>query len=109
MADVMPYLEQIRAKFDDPMLQEKMKGFTKSLQFVFTDTGKTYLMNIMDGKNATLKEEKLEKPDIQVTWSSDTFVGIQEKKVNATTAFMTGKVKIKGSMDDLMKLQKVMM
>jgi putative sterol carrier protein len=109
MADVVPYLEQIRAKFDDPMMQEKMKGFTKTLQFVFSDTGKTYLMNIQDGKCQTVKEEKLEKPDIQVTWSSDTFVGIQEKKVNATTAFMSGKLKVKGSMDDLMKLQKVLM
>jgi len=109
MADVMPYLEQIRAKFDDPTMQEKMKGFTKTLQFNFSDTGKTFVMTITDGKSATLKEEKLEKPDIQVTWSSDTFVGIQEKKVNATTAFMSGKLKVKGSMDDLMKLQKVMM
>lgn len=109
MADVVPDLEKIRAKFDDPMTQEKMKGFTKTMQFVFTDLGKTYLMSINDGKTAVLEEKKLEKPDIQITWSSDTFTGIQAKTVNATTAFMTGKLKVKGAMDDLMKLQKILM
>lgn len=105
----MPYLEKIRAKFDDPITQEKMKGFTKTLQFVFTDLGKTYVMSIQDGRTATLEENKLEKPDVQITWSSDTFTGIQDKTVNATTAFMSGKLKVKGAMDDLMKLQKIMM
>ncbi len=109
MADVMPYLEKIRSKFDDPAIQEKMPGFTKTIQFVFTDTGKTYVMSIQDGKTALLEEKKLEKPDIQITWASDTFTGIQDKTVNATTAFMSGKLKVKGSMDDMMKLQKVMM
>jgi putative sterol carrier protein len=109
MADVMPYLEKIRAKFDDPMVQEKMTGFTKSIQFVFPDLTKTYLMSIQNGKNATLEEKALEKPDIMITWSSEVFKGIQDKTVNPTTAFMSGKLKVKGSMDDLMKLQKFMM
>ena len=109
MADVAPYLEQIRAKFDDPTTQEKMKGFTKTIQFAFTDLGKTYVLSVQDGKTATVEEKKLEKPDIQISWSSDTFAGIQDKTVNATTAFMSGKLKVKGSMDDMMKLQKVMM
>ena len=109
MADVMPHLEKIRAKFDDPTVQEKMKGYTKSIQFVFPDLSKTYLLSIQDGKNATLEEKALEKPEIAITWASDVFVGIQEKTVNPTTAFMSGKLKVKGSMDDLMKLQKFMM
>jgi putative sterol carrier protein len=109
MVDVVPYLEKIRGKFDDPTTQDKLKGFTKTIQFVFTDLGKTYVMSIQDGKTATVEEKKLEKPDIQVTWASDTFTGIQDKTVNATTAFMSGKLKVKGSMDDMMKLQKIMM
>lgn len=109
MADVMPYLEKIRAKFDDPIMQEKMKGFTKTLQFVFTDLGKTYVFSIQDGKTASLEEKTLEKPDMQVTWSSDVFTGIQDKTVNATTAFMSGKLKVKGNMNDMMKLQNIMM
>lgn len=109
MADVVPYMEKIRAKFDDPVTQEKMKGFTKTLQFVFTDLGKTYVLSITDGKSATVEEKTLEKPDMQVTWTSDTFTGIQDKTVNATTAFMSGKVKVKGSMNDMMKLQNILM
>ena len=109
MVDVLPDLEKIRGKFDDPTVQEKMTGFTKAIQFVFPDITKTYVLSIQNGKNATLEEKALEKPDIMITWASDVFLGIQNKTVNPTTAFMSGKLKVKGSMDDLMKLQKFMM
>ncbi len=109
MTEVMPYLEKIRAKFDDPVVQEKMTGFSKTIQFVFPDLTKTYLLDIKEGKQATLEEKALEKPDITLTWPSDVFTGIQDKTVNPTTAFMSGKLKVKGNMEDLMKLQKFMM
>jgi putative sterol carrier protein len=109
MADVLPYLEKIRAKFDDPAIQEKMNGFSKSLQFVFPDLNESYVLTIKDGKTAVLEKKALEAPEIAITWSSDTFVGIQDKSVNPTTAFMSGKLKVKGPMEDLLKLQKFMM
>lgn len=109
MVDVLPHLEKIRAKFDDPVVQEKMSGFTKTLQLVFPDISETYVLAVKDGKDATLEKKSVEAPDMQITWSSDTFVGIQDKSMNPTNAYMSGKLKVKGSMDDLMKLQKFMM
>jgi len=109
MADVLPYLEKIRSKFDDPVIQEKMNGFSKSLQFVFPDLNESYVLTIKDGKTAVLEKKALEAPEIAITWSSDIFVGIQDKSVNPTTAFMSGKLKVKGPMEDLLKLQKFMM
>jgi putative sterol carrier protein len=109
MTDVLPYLEKIKGKFDDPLVQEKMTGFTKSLQFVFPDLSETYVLTIENGKTAVLEKKTLEAPDIAITWNSDVFTGIQDKTVNPTNAFMSGKLKIKGNMEDLMKLQKFMM
>lgn len=109
MTDVLPYLQKIQAKFDDPLVQEKMAGFSKTLQFVFPDLNETYLMTIKDGKTVTLEKKGMETPDMAITWTSDVFAGIQDKTVNPTNAFMMGKLKVKGSMEDLMKLQKFMM
>lgn len=109
MTDVLPYLEKIKGKFDDPIIQEKMSGFSKTLQFVFPDLNENYVLTIQDGKTAVLEKKSLENPDIAITWASDVFAGIQDKAVNPTTAFMSGKLKVKGNMEDLMKLQKFMM
>jgi putative sterol carrier protein len=63
----------------------------------------------VNGTSATLSQETLEKPDIVVTISTDILAGIMDKKVNGTTAYMTRKLQVKGAMEDLMKLQKIMM
>jgi putative sterol carrier protein len=41
--------------------------------------------------------------------TSDVLAGIMDKKINGTTAYMQRKIQVKGAMEDLMKLQKIMM
>lgn len=109
MADIKPYLQKMVDRFANPSVQASLKGFTKTLQFKFTDTNESWLLRAVDGKEATLSQEALEKPDILVTISTDILAGIMDKKVNGTTAYMTRKLQVKGAMEDLMKLQKIMM
>jgi len=109
MADVKPYLQKMVERFANPSVQASLKGFTKSVQFKFTDTNEAWLLKTVDGKEAALTQEALEKPDILVTISTDILAGIMDKKVNGTTAYMQRKIQVKGAMEDLMKLQKIMM
>jgi len=101
-------LERVKAKFSDPNLKEKFKDFTKKLQFSFTDISVNYYFDVVNGQVKTLKEGKIDNPDIQVSMKTDTFIGILDKKINPATSYMTGKIKVKGSMGDLIKLQKIM-
>jgi len=50
----------------------------------------------------------LEGADCQMTLSSDLFKDMMAGKANSTTAFMMGKLKIKGDMKAAMKLEKLM-
>ena len=109
MADIKPYLQKMVERFANPAVQASLKGFTRTLQFKFTDTNESWLIKAVDGKEASLSQEAVEKPDILVTISSDILAGIMDKKVNGTTAYMQRKIQVKGSMEDLMKLQKIMM
>jgi putative sterol carrier protein len=109
MANVLPYLEKMRDRFNDPVIQQKYKGFTKTLLFDFPDLKETYVLTVTDGMNPVLEKKTIPTPDISMIWSSDVFVGIQEKTVNPTSAYMSGKLKVKGKMDDLMKLQSILM
>ena len=107
--DIKPYLQKMVDRFADPGVQAALKGFTKNLQFKFTDTKEDWVLRSVNGTSATLSQETLEKPDIVVTISTDILAGIMDKKVNGTTAYMTRKLQVKGAMEDLMKLQKIMM
>jgi len=78
------------------------------MQFIFTDLNTSYIMDVVNGEARSLKEESIEKPDIMVTIKSDFLLGILDKKMNPVTSYMTGKIKIKGAMSDLLKLQKIM-
>jgi putative sterol carrier protein len=107
--DIKPYLQKMVDRFANPSVQASLKGFTKTLQFKFTDTKEDWVLRAVNGTTATLSQETLEKPDIVVTISTDILAGIMDKKVNGTTAYMTRKLQVKGAMEDLMKLQKIMM
>ena len=107
--DIKPYLQKMVDRFANPSVQASLKGFTKNLQFKFSDTKEDWLIRAVNGNSATLSQEALEKPDIIVTISTDILAGIMDKKVNGTTAYMQRKIQVKGSMEDLMKLQKIMM
>ncbi len=109
MTDIQPYLKKIMERFATPAIQASLKGFTKSLQFKFTDTADSWLIRTVDGKEAVLTQEVIEKPDILVTMTTDLLAGIMDKKTNPTAAFMQRKIQVKGAMEDLMKLQKIMM
>lgn len=109
MADILPYLQKMVDRFKDPALQASLKGYTKTLLFKFTDTNEDFLMKIVDGASATVAKETLEKPDLTVTSTTDILAGIMDKKINAMSAYMGRKIQTKGAMDDLMKLQKLML
>jgi putative sterol carrier protein len=109
MADVKPYLQKMVDRFADPGVQAALKGFTKTLQFKFPDTNESWVLRSVEGTSATLTQEAVEKPDILVTMATDILTGIMDKKINGTTAYMQRKIQIKGAMEDLMKLQKLMM
>ncbi len=109
MADIKPYLQKMVDRFADPGVQTALKGFTKTLQFKFTDTNEMWLIKATDGCAAELSQGTVEKPDVLITSTTDILSGIMDKKVNGTTAYMQRKIQVKGAMEDLMKLQKLMM
>ena len=101
-------ITKLRQKLSDPSILQSLKGFSKSVQFSFTDIKETYGLVIKDGVVASLERKKPSKADIEVTVANSLMESIMEKTANPITAYMSGKLKIKGSMDDLMQLQKLM-
>jgi putative sterol carrier protein len=108
MADIVPYLERIRARFEQPETRAAFQGFARTIQFNLTDLKRDFVLDIAQDGSATLKEEAMSAPDITVTTSSDTLAGVLDRKVNPELAFLTRKIKVSGKMEDLLKLQKLL-
>lgn len=108
MADIVPYLERIQARFEQPETQKAFQGFARTLQFVFPDLRRNFVLSIAHDGSAALTEESLPRPDITVTTNSDTLAGVLDRTVNPELAFITRKLKVTGKMEDLLKLQKIL-
>ncbi len=108
MTDIVPYLERIRARFDQPDIQASFQGFSKTLQFIFPDLQRNFVLHIAENGTATMAEETIPQPDVKVISTSDLLAGIMDRTINPIQAYITRKLKVTGNMDDLMRLQKIL-
>ncbi len=106
--EIEDVLNLIKAKFDDPKLKPRFTSFSKNMQFAFTDLNTSYLMRVVNGEVQSLAEENIPEPDILVTIEAGVLINIINKKMNPMKAYSTGKLKAKGKLTDLLKLQKLL-
>jgi putative sterol carrier protein len=84
--------------------QSKTAGMNNSYLFDIDGAGK-WKVDVQDG---SVKVTEGEQPaDVTITASEETFDKIVNGEQNATSAYMTGKLKVKGDMGAAMKLQKL--
>ena len=84
--------------------ESKLAGMSNSYLFDIEDEGQ-WLVTVADGSLAVA--EGGGDADATITTSGETFEKIVAGEQNPTTAYMTGKLKIKGDLGAAMKLQKL--
>jgi putative sterol carrier protein len=82
----------------------KTAGMTNSYVFEIEGAG-TWKVDVQDGSVSVAEGDG--DADATISASEETFGQIASGDLNATTAYMTGKLKIKGDMGAAMKLQKL--
>jgi putative sterol carrier protein len=82
----------------------KTAGMTNSYLFDVDGAG-TWTVRVTNG--AVSVREGPEDADVTITGDAETFDRISKRELNATTAYMTGKIKVKGDMGAALKLQKL--
>jgi putative sterol carrier protein len=83
---------------------DKTAGMTNSYLFDIEGAG-TWTVSVDDGTVSVT--EGGENADAVITTSEETFEKIVSGEQNPTSAYMTGKLKVKGDMGAAMKLQKL--
>jgi ubiquinone biosynthesis protein UbiJ len=105
---ILARLREMGAKFEDPKIQRRFKEYNKTLQFVFTDIDAKFFMRIGDAKLEEVAEGEAEA-ELEVMMETGTFFAILDKTESPMAAYSSGKLKTKGEVPDLLKLQKLLM
>ncbi len=95
-------------RFKDPEVAKSLKGFTKTILFDFPDVGVAYTFHVEDGVLKGYERGAAERADIRVSMSSSVFIGIIDKKTNPIKEYQLGRINVKGSMSDLLKMRKLL-
>ena len=94
------FFETLESRVDE----SKAAGVNNSYLFDIEGAGQ-WKVDVRDGKvNVT---EGDDEADVRITTSEETFQKISGGELNPTSAYMTGKPKVKGDMGAAMKLQKL--
>lgn len=104
MADFQEHINNLNAKMES-IDKSKVEGMNAIYQFDLSgDGGGIFHIKVADGA-AEVAEGASDDANITITMSADDFASLLEGKLNATSAFMAGKLKVKGDMSLAMKLQ----
>ena len=101
----MSTLNEIFGKIVERFDGSKMSDFAATVQFDLGD-GQHYL--VFEGGNIAHEEGTAENPDATITMTADDFQDLTSGELNPMAAFMSGKIKVKGDMGIVMKLQNVL-
>ena len=100
MTSTREFFETLGSRVDPA----KTAGMTNSYLFDIEGAGK-WKVDVADGK--VIVTEGGEDADAVISTSDETFEKIASGEQNPTSAYMTGKLKVKGDMGAAMKLQKL--
>jgi putative sterol carrier protein len=87
--------------------EEKAKGWETVIQYHITGEGGGDFYIEIKGERCKLFEGKAEKAKLIIKANREDWVAITEGKLDGTKAFMEGKLKAEGDMNDLLKMQEV--
>ena len=97
---VKEFLEGLPDRVD----KSRTAGMNNSYVFDIEGAG-AWTVKVTDGSVSV--SEGAEDADCTISGSEETFMRIVRGEQNATTAYMSGKIKVKGDMGAAMKLQKL--
>ena len=104
---IIEEINKFRAKLTEEKYAKHFKNWNKVMQYHFTDIDKHYYIKLANGVPSEIFEGEAEKPEIAYTMDTETFIQIQRGELKGLKAYNSGKVKVKASIPDLLKLQKL--
>ncbi len=101
-------INKMRENFLTDKAKKTFRKWNKTMAFEFTDLEQIFYFPIEAGTPNEIVEGEPEKADIKIITDSKTWVGVMKGEIGGMKAYTSKKLKVKGKMPDLLKLQKLM-
>ena len=101
-------ISTVRSRLESDESSSNLKGFSKSIRISLTDLNESFLFALNDGKLVGFESGNVSKADVTILLTDQLLNRILEKKANPMSSFMAGDLQAKGSLEDLMRLQKLL-
>lgn len=88
----------------DEKLRKALTGITRKV-LIQLEEGKSFKFVLQNNQITDFEEGKLEKPDVLVTSDLETLEKLIKKELKPFKAYATGKIKLKASLMDLLRLR----
>lgn len=98
-------VEKVFKKFES-LVTDQVKNELNSL-LEFSISGKSWFMNAKSGEPLKVTNENIGEPNVSLITDNDTFMKMITGKMPSTSAYMQGKLKIKGNLSVALKLEKL--
>jgi len=107
---VRQLLEGLIAKFNeqarkDPKLAAELAGFEKTVTVQLAD-GRAWHFTVKDKHIDGLRDGAAEKADVSIASDEATIVGLTKREIGPYKAIFSGKLKLKGDLEDLARFRK---
>jgi putative sterol carrier protein len=88
-------------------LRKMQRDWSRILHFICSDTGVTFSMEVDHGEILSTPGGQVGTPDIVVTTESETFCDMFWGDLNPVQKYLRGELKVKGSQEDVMRLDAI--
>jgi hypothetical protein len=105
--EVLQALGEQRKRFLNEKVVKVFQNWTRTMQYHFPDIDAYFFVTVENGQPGQIQEGETGKAEIRYEMSTDTFLAIARKEISGMKAYTQKLVKVKASMPDLMKLQKL--
>lgn len=104
----MPTAAELMKTIPDRFVKSAVGDLNTTVQFDLSgDGGGSWHIVIVDGE-LTVNEGAGVEPAAVVTMTAEDYIAMSTGKLNAMMAFMTGRVKVKGDMGVMIRIQSVL-
>lgn len=94
---------------DNQRLRRMQRDWNKIIHICTFDTPADFTMTVVAGEITKIQEGLSGTPDLVVTSDSESFCDIFWGDLNPTEKYLKGEIKIKGSQEDIMRLDAITM
>lgn len=105
--EIIAEISKLKERITDEKVAKNFKSWNKTMQYYFPDVDAYYYVKLTNGVPGEIIRGKAEKPEISYEMSTADFFALNRGEVSGLKLYNQKRIKIKASMPDILKLQKL--